>query len=57
MKGSNILGTNTQCFELGVMNMGGIKVRKLESWFTIVAKKEILYGRWFRVSGAVDHRS
>ena len=25
VKGSNFLGTNTWCFELGVMNMGGIK--------------------------------
>ena len=25
MKGSNFLGTNKQCFELGVINMGGIK--------------------------------
>ena len=25
VKGSNFLGTNMRCFELGVMNMGGIK--------------------------------
>ena len=62
MKGSNFLGTNTQCFELGVMNRGGIKSEEARKLVYDSSKEgEIVRSIGFvlhlEVSGAVGHRS